>query len=140
GILVIKDVTTILAGGRDGRAPVLAALREVYDGRYERNVGSAGGQTLRWEGRIAVVGAVTTVWDSANAVVAVMGDRFVLLRIDSDVGREESGCARSAIPAAKYKCARSWPTPSADSSLMPARKSPPLRSKKPGNWLKRPMS
>src|SRR5262249_6755812 len=91
GILVIKDVTTILSGVRDARATVLAALREVYDGRYERNVGSAGGQTLRWEGRIAVVGAVTTVWDSAHAVVAVMGDRFVLLRIDSDVGREESG-------------------------------------------------
>jgi hypothetical protein len=91
GILVIKDVTTILSGVRDARATVLAALREVYDGRYERNVGSAGGQTLTWEGRIAIVGAVTTVWDSAHAVVAVMGDRFVLLRIDSDVGREESG-------------------------------------------------
>jgi Primase C terminal 2 (PriCT-2) len=91
GILVIKDVTTILSSVRDARATVLAALREVYDGRYERNVGSDGGQTLTWEGRIAIVGAVTTVWDSAHAVVAAMGDRFVLLRIDSDIGREESG-------------------------------------------------
>jgi hypothetical protein len=82
---------TFLSGVRDARATVLAALREVYDGRYERNVGSHGGQTLTWVGRIAVVGAVTTIWDSAHAVVAVMGDRFVLLRIDSDVGREESG-------------------------------------------------
>jgi len=39
---------------------MLAALREVYDGRWERNVGTDGGQTLTWTGRIAVVGAVTT--------------------------------------------------------------------------------
>src|SRR5262249_12884356 len=81
GILVIKDMTTILSSDRNTRGSVLAALREVYDGRYERNVGSDGGQTLTWTGRIAVVGAVTTAWDAAHAVVSVMGDRFVLLRI-----------------------------------------------------------
>jgi hypothetical protein len=91
GILVIKDMTTILSSVRDTRAIVLAALREVYDGRYERNVGSDGGQTLTWEGRIAVVGAVTTVWDSAHTVVAAMGDRFVLIRIDSGDGRKAAG-------------------------------------------------
>jgi hypothetical protein len=57
---------------------MLAALREVYDGRWERNVGTDGGQTLTWTGRIAVVGAVTTAWDVAHRVVSVMGDRFVL--------------------------------------------------------------
>jgi hypothetical protein len=91
GILVIKDMTTILSSDRNTRGTVLAALREVYDGRYERNVGSDGGHTLTWEGRIAVVGAVTTAWDSAHAVVSVMGDRFVLLRIDSNVARSRSG-------------------------------------------------
>jgi len=54
---------------------MLAALREVYDGRWERNVGTDGGQTLTWTGRIAVVGAVTTAWDVAHSV---MDDRFVL--------------------------------------------------------------
>src|SRR5262249_15225430 len=91
GILVIKDMTTILSSDRNTRGSVLAALREVYDGRYERNVGSDGGQNLTWTGRIAVVGAVTTAWDAAHAVVSVMGDRFVLLRIDSNVGRKQSG-------------------------------------------------
>jgi hypothetical protein len=91
GILVIKDVTTILSQHRDTRAMVLAALREIYDGRWERNVGSDGGQTLLWEGRIVIIGAVTTAWDSAHAVVGVMGDRFVLIRGDSNTGRVESG-------------------------------------------------
>jgi Toprim domain len=91
GLLVIKDVTTILSSDRNVRGQVLAALREVYDGRWERNVGSDGGQTLTWTGRLAVVGAVTTVWDSAHAVVAACGDRFVLIRSDSTVGRVGAG-------------------------------------------------
>jgi hypothetical protein len=91
GILVLKDVTTILSSDRNTRATVLAALREIHDGHYERNVGSDGGQTLTWDGRIAIVGAVTTAWDSAHAVVSVMGDRFVLLRIDSGDGRKAAG-------------------------------------------------
>jgi hypothetical protein len=84
GILVIKDVTSILSANRDTRASVLAALREVYDGKWNRNVGTDGGRTLDWIGRLAVVGAVTTAWDTAHEVIATMGDRFVLIRMDSD--------------------------------------------------------
>jgi hypothetical protein len=91
GVLVIKDVTSILSADRNTRAGVLAALREVYDGRWERNVGTDGGQTLTWTGRIAVVGAVTTAWDAAHGVVSVMGDRFVSIRSDSTAGREKAG-------------------------------------------------
>jgi hypothetical protein len=91
GVLVIKDVTSILSADRNVRGSVLAAIREIYDGRWERNVGTDGGQTLTWTGRIVVVGAVTTAWDTAHAVVAAMGDRFVLIRIDSNFGRTSSG-------------------------------------------------
>jgi hypothetical protein len=91
GILVIKDVTSILSADRNVRGPMLAALREIYDGRWERNLGSDGGQTLTWTGRIVVVGAVTTAWDTAHGVVATMGDRFVLIRADSHKGRVVSG-------------------------------------------------
>ncbi|MDC8981245.1 bifunctional DNA primase/polymerase [Mycobacterium marinum] len=95
GVLVIKDVTSILSMNRDLRARVLAALREIYDGRWYRDVGSDGGQTIPWEGRITVVGAVTTAWDAAHAVISSMGDRFVLLRMDSTTGRQSAG--RKAI-------------------------------------------
>jgi hypothetical protein len=93
GILVIKDITSLLSADRNVRGMVLAALREIYDGRWERNVGSDGGQTLTWTGRIIVIGAVTTAWDSAHSVTAVMGDRFVLMRFDSSTaaGRVRSG-------------------------------------------------
>jgi hypothetical protein len=88
---VIKDVTSILSAARETRGTVLAALREIYDGRWERNVGTDGGQTLTWTGRIVVVGAVTNAWDMAHAVVSALGDRFVLVRIDSNLGRQQSG-------------------------------------------------
>lgn len=91
GVLVIKDFTSIISMNRDLRAQVLAALREVYDGYWERNVGSDGGRTLRWEGRLTTVGAVTSAWDDAHSVIAAMGDRFALLRIDSTEDREDAG-------------------------------------------------
>ncbi len=95
GVLVIKDVTSILSMNKDARAEVLAALREVYDGHWSRNVGSDGGRTLDWHGRLVVVGAVTTAWDKAHAAIASMGDRFVLVRMDSRSGRQKAG--RQAI-------------------------------------------
>jgi Domain of unknown function (DUF3854) len=95
GVLVVKDVTSILSMNRDSRGAVLAALREIHDGHWARNVGTDGGRTLTWQGHAVVIGAVTTAWDRAHDVVAAMGDRFVLLRMDSTVGRAAAG--RQAI-------------------------------------------
>lgn len=93
GLLIIKDVTSILSMSRDARAEVLGALREVHDGSWDRLVGTDGGRTLSWAGRIGVIGAVTTAWDAAHAVIASMGDRFAIVRIDSSeaIGRAAGG-------------------------------------------------
>jgi hypothetical protein len=97
GLLVIKDVTSLLS--MDGRARnlVLAALREVYDGKWERNVGIGGGRTLAWIGRIAIVGACTTAWDTAHLVIAIMGDRFVVVRADSEGAQTRIRSAEMAV-------------------------------------------
>ena len=47
------------------------------------------------EGRVIIVGRVTTSWDMAHAVVAAMGDRFVLIRANSRTHRKDF--ARQAI-------------------------------------------
>ncbi len=91
GILTIKDFTSIISANREVRTQVLAALREIFDGHWVRNVGSDGGQCLEWRGRIIVIGACTTVWDQAHAVVSIMGDRFVLVRSNSSTGRMAAG-------------------------------------------------
>ncbi len=97
GVLVIKDVTSILSMNRELRGEVLAALREVYDGEWHRNVGTDGGRTLSWRGRLAVIGAVTTAWDKAHAVIASMGDRFVLVRMDSASADNRRSAGRQAL-------------------------------------------
>ncbi len=91
GTLVIKDVTSIISMSREIRGGVLAALREIYDGTWIRRVGVDGGRVLDWSGRITVIGAVTTAWDQAREVISEMGDRFVLLRMDSKTGRQAAG-------------------------------------------------
>jgi hypothetical protein len=80
GMLVIKDVTSILSMNRDTRSQVLAALREIHDGSWTRRVGTEGGRVLTWSGRLVIIGACTTAWDSAHSVIAAMGDRFLLVR------------------------------------------------------------
>ena len=91
-LLVIKDVTSILSMNRDTRALILAALREIHDGRWSRDIGGEGGRRLDWEGRIVVIGAVTTAWDAAHQVISTMGDRFVLVRLAAgSAGRKAAG-------------------------------------------------
>jgi len=87
----VKDFTSILSIDRNIRTGVMAALREIHDGRWERNVGTDGGRTLSWSGRLVVVGACTTAWDQAHSVISTMGDRFVLVRSSSRYGRIAAG-------------------------------------------------
>jgi hypothetical protein len=95
GVVVLKDFTSILSLAASVRPQVLSALREIYDGYWKRTVGADGGRTLTWQGRLALIGAVTTAWDQHHAVVSEMGDRFVLLRMDSHHHRLAGG--RQAI-------------------------------------------
>lgn len=54
GTLVVKDFTTILSMDRNARAQVLAALREIYDGTWVRQVGTDGGRAIPWGGAYRV--------------------------------------------------------------------------------------
>jgi hypothetical protein len=91
GILVIKDFTSILEMDRTARGQVLAALREVYDGRWDREVGTEGGQTLTWKGKCGVLAACTTAIDRAHAVMNDMGPRSLFVRLPpadpAEIGR-----------------------------------------------------
>jgi hypothetical protein len=93
GTLVVKDLGAILSLHRDSRAEVLQALREVYDGLYTRDVGSDGGQRLRWEGRLGLIAAGTTAVDSAHAVVSALGERWLTIRLPEGDEREVAQAA-----------------------------------------------
>ncbi len=81
GIIVAKDFGSVLSMNRDARAQLLAALREVYDGSWTRHVGTDGGRTLAWEGKVGLVGGVTPTIDRHHAVMGAMGERFMLYRL-----------------------------------------------------------
>ena len=84
GLLVLKDFTSIIDMHRESRAEVLAALREIHDGRWDRSVGADGGRTLTWTGHLGLVAGCTTAIDSAHSVMSVMGARFLLVRLYGD--------------------------------------------------------
>jgi DNA-binding transcriptional ArsR family regulator len=66
---------------RDARAQLLAALREIYDGAWTRHVGTDGGRTLHWAGKVGLVGGCTPTIDRHHAVMGAMGERFLLYRL-----------------------------------------------------------
>jgi hypothetical protein len=81
GMLILKDFTSILSMHRDGRAAVLAALREIYDGSWTRHIGVDGGRSLHWEGKIGVIAGVTSTIDRHHTVISTMGERFIFYRL-----------------------------------------------------------
>jgi hypothetical protein len=81
GIILSKDFGSVLSMHRDGQAQVLAALREIYDGDWTRHVGTDGGRTLRWRGKVGLIAGCTPAIDRHHAVIGAMGERFVLFRL-----------------------------------------------------------
>jgi hypothetical protein len=81
GIILCKDFGSVLSMHRETRSVLLAALREIYDGEWTRHVGSDGGRTLAWAGKVGFIGGVTPAIDSHHAVMGSLGERFVLFRL-----------------------------------------------------------
>lgn len=100
GIIVCKDFGSVLSMHTDARARVLAALREVYDGEWTRHVGTDGGKTLHWEGRVGLVGGCTPSIDRHHAVMGAMGERFTLYRLPKIDGKIQ---ARASIQHAGHE-------------------------------------
>src|SRR5262249_36853310 len=78
-ILIFKDFTTVLQMRHEDQQAILAQLREIYDGRYDKTWGT--GRELHWEGRLGFVAGVTPIIDKHQAVMSVLGERFVLFRV-----------------------------------------------------------
>jgi hypothetical protein len=79
GILAFKDLTTVLTMHREARAQIIGQLREVADGKTEKNFGN--GLRIEWEGKLGLLAGVTPVIDEQHAFLSVMGERFLLYRM-----------------------------------------------------------
>jgi hypothetical protein len=81
GVLVLKDFGSVLSMRPEAKNEVLAALREIYDGAWTRHLGTDGGKTLAWQGKVGLLFGVTGVIDQHHGVIGTMGDRFLLSRL-----------------------------------------------------------
>src|SRR5262249_47288525 len=97
GILLLKDFTSVLSMHRDSRAAVLAALREIYDGNWQRHVGVDGGRTLSWSGKLGMLAGCTPIIDTHHAVIAAMGERFTLYRLAPIDGNKQAEAALANV-------------------------------------------
>jgi hypothetical protein len=87
GLLCLKDFTSTLTMRPEGKAEVLSALREIYDGKWTRHIGADGGRTLHWEGKIGLVFGCTGVIDTQHSVSDALGNRFLLSRLEPGKGQ-----------------------------------------------------
>jgi len=81
GIISLKDFGSVLSMRPDAKAEILAALREIYDGAWTRHLGTDGGRTLSWRGKVGLIFGCTGVIDGHYSVISSMGDRFLLNRL-----------------------------------------------------------
>lgn len=97
GMLICKDFTSILAMRHEQRSVLLGHLRDIYDGHMDRKVGTDGGQTLTWEGKIGFLAVCTDAIDSHHAVMAAMGHRFLFYRLPISSRDDRHAQAKKAL-------------------------------------------
>ncbi len=78
-LFVIKDFTTIASEHASTRTEVLAIMREVFDGRVDRAVGTGGGRRLTWRGHAGCIACATEAVDTVD--MANFGERWVRYRL-----------------------------------------------------------
>ena len=105
-VIVCKDFSQVLSMPRPQRGPVLADLRDIYDGYIAKEYGT--GERKEWRGRITFIAGVTPEIDRHYAIYQSLGERFVQVRWKRPGGveaalramEEESVEARERVRAA----------------------------------------
>ncbi len=80
GFWVMSDFTSVLSLRMDELIEIVGAMREVYDGYWERPIGGEGGKVLRWKGKVGFITAVTPAIDQFTAKIGPLGERWVMYR------------------------------------------------------------
>lgn len=80
GTIIVKDWGSILSMRTEQRGEVFAALREIYDGQWVRQLGVDGGRELTWTGRVSVLAGGTPAVDEHQGSMASLGERLLYYR------------------------------------------------------------
>jgi len=101
GIIVCKDFSQVLSMPRKQKGPILADLRDIYDGHIAKEFGT--GEHKEWSGRITFVAGVTPDLDQHYTVYQILGERFVQVRSDRPGGVQAALAAMRQNPTALHK-------------------------------------
>lgn len=87
--LVFKDFTTILSKQKEQKAAIIGLLRKIYDGEMDKKTGNMS-ETMKWEGKIGVLGGSTSSFYTKMGEFADMGER-TLAYIFQQPGKRDLG-------------------------------------------------
>ena len=93
GIIVIKDLSSVMASLDREDSGVMGALRRVFDGEYVRRLGTNGGETFAWRGKAGLIAGVTEVVDFKMDLLDQMGSRFTFYRLADPADRDGAAWA-----------------------------------------------
>lgn len=81
GAVVFDDFNSVLRLNENEKGEVFDVFRQIYGGRWSRDVGSDGGKTLNWgPGKIGFLGGSTGLIDSSLETTATLGERYMYYR------------------------------------------------------------
>lgn len=95
GALVLKEFGSILSMPPDRMHSIIGALREIYDGRWSRPIGTDGGRVEHWQGKLALLTGSTEAIDRHHAVLTELGERFLYYRYEAPASDGWSECYRA---------------------------------------------
>lgn len=75
GVLTFKDFTSILEMNKDARKEIMSQLRGIFDGSFVKRTGT--GDDIKWQGKLGLIAAVTSVIHQKQQEFASMGERFI---------------------------------------------------------------
>lgn len=78
GLWIIKDLSSVVSMRPEKRNEFLAAMREVYDGHWDRTY---SGTRRTWVGHINLVAGATSAFERYSSIVSELGDRYVIIRV-----------------------------------------------------------
>ncbi len=74
-LVLIPDFTVMASMHREKRGEIMGQLRRIYDGKFEKKVGTR--VTKIWEGKLSILAATTPVIDKYTSIDSALGERFI---------------------------------------------------------------
>lgn len=94
-VLVLKDFTTILSMNYTARDEIFGILRDIYDGKTEKNFGN--GLRREYKAKFGILAGVTPVIETFATTNQSLGERFLKYRLPLDTKQSEEAKILKAI-------------------------------------------